>query len=174
MLRTSQSEIKLKEKTLQLARKSGELLKQRKLTIAIAESATGGLIQHLITNVPGSSAYFLGGIVAYANSLKRDLLKVPMEIIEQYGAVSQETASAMAKGIRDITGANIGLATTGIAGPTGGTSSKPIGLVFIATAIHDKLPITRRGQFKGLRSQIKVEFAHAALLQLLDILEKEV
>lgn len=173
MLCTSPSKIRLEQKTLRLARIVGLMLKKRNLTIAIAESATGGLIQHLITNISGSSDYFLGGIVAYTNSLKQNLLKVPMKIIEQCGEVSHETASAMAKGIRDVTEAKIGLATTGIAGPRGGSLRKPVGLVFIATAIPDKPPIVRRRQFMGIRSQIKMEFAQAALLQLLHTINKE-
>lgn len=113
---------------LQLAR----LLSSRGLTVATAESCTGGLVSHRITSVAGSSAYFIGGIVSYSNELKLSLLGVPTVVLEQYGAVSRECALAMARGVRLRTGADIGVATTGIAGPGGATSSKPVGLVYIA------------------------------------------
>jgi nicotinamide-nucleotide amidase len=106
----------------------------RKTTVAVAESCTGGLIGHRLSNVPGSSAYFLGGVVAYSNQAKRQLLGVPPTLLEQHGAVSGEVADAMARGVRDRFRADVGLATTGIAGPTGGTPDKPVGLVFVSLA----------------------------------------
>lgn len=109
-----------------------ELLPARGLTIATAESCTGGLVAHRITTVAGSSAYFLGGIVAYSNALKEALLAVPREVLERHGAVSRECALAMARGVRARTGADVGLATTGIAGPGGATPQKPVGLIYVA------------------------------------------
>lgn len=109
----------------------GKLLTEKGLKLAIAESCTGGLIADKITNVPGSSRYFERGIVAYSNDAKIQILRVPEELIKNYGAVSREVAEAMAKGVREISGADIGISTTGIAGPTGATPTKPIGLVWI-------------------------------------------
>jgi nicotinamide-nucleotide amidase len=112
----------------------GQLLAERGLTLAVAESCTGGLAAELLTRVPGSSRYFMGGAVAYANSAKTQLLGVPAELIAQHGAVSAEVARAMAEGVRARLGADIGLAFTGIAGPDGGSEQKPVGLVHWAVA----------------------------------------
>lgn len=109
-----------------------ELLTQRGLTLSTAESCTGGLIADRITNVSGSSNYFLGSIVAYSNAVKEQVLNVRRETLLAHGAVSRETALEMAHGVRQLLGSDIALATTGIAGPTGGTPGKPVGLVFIA------------------------------------------
>ncbi len=109
----------------------GKLLVEKGLKIAVAESCTGGLIADRITNVPGSSKYFERGIVAYSNEAKIQILGVPEELIKNYGAVSREVAEAMAEGVRKISGADIGISTTGIAGPTGATPTKPVGLVWI-------------------------------------------
>jgi PncC family amidohydrolase len=104
------------------------------LTLAAAESCTGGLVAYRITSIPGSSAYFLGGIVAYSNDLKRDVLGVRQETLDRHGAVSETCAREMAEGVRQLTGASIGVSTTGIAGPGGATRHKPVGLIFIACA----------------------------------------
>ncbi len=110
------------------------ILKERKMTIATAESCTGGMIAHRLTNVPGSSEYFERGVVAYSNASKTELLGIPSALIAQHGAVSHEVAKAMAEGIRKIAGTTIGISTTGIAGPSGGTDEKPVGLVWIGYA----------------------------------------
>ena len=112
----------------------GKLLKQKGVMLATAESCTGGLIGNLITETPGSSAYYKGGIIAYSNELKERLLCVRNETLEQYGAVSEETAIEMARGCLAATGADYAIATTGISGPTGATDEKPRGLVYIAVA----------------------------------------
>ena len=112
----------------------GSMLREKRLTIAVAESCTGGLISHKLTNVPGSTHYFERGVVAYSNEAKIQILGVPEETIQNHGAVSPETALAMAKGVRQISNADIGLATTGIAGPGGATPDKPVGLVYIGYA----------------------------------------
>jgi len=109
----------------------GQLMREKGLTIAISESCTGGLIQDHLTDVPGSSDYYIGGIVAYSNDIKINFLGVKPESIEQFGAVSREIAEEMAKGIREKMGSDIGLSITGIAGPGGGTEEKPVGLVYI-------------------------------------------
>jgi len=115
----------------------GALLSDRGLTLATAESSTGGLVAQRITSVSGSSAYYLGGFVAYANEAKEALLGVNHETLLAYGAVSAETALEMARGARERLGADLGLATTGIAGPTGGTLEKPVGLVYVALSAMD-------------------------------------
>ncbi|MBW2621672.1 MAG: competence/damage-inducible protein A, partial [Deltaproteobacteria bacterium] len=140
----------------------GKLLKDRELTIAVAESCTGGLICHRITQVAGSSDYFERGIVVYSNESKIEQLHVPREVIETHGAVSAETAAAMAEGIRLVSQADLGLATTGIAGPTGGTLEKPVGTVFIALADSEEA-LVERFQFSGTRAQIKALTAQTAL-----------
>ena len=112
--------------------KVGGLLLDRKLNLAVAESCTGGLVGHRITNVDGSSDYFLEGVITYSNKAKIDRVGVASNLLNQYGAVSRETATAMAEGIRKISSADIGLAVTGIAGPGGGSKEKPVGLTYIA------------------------------------------
>ena len=116
----------------------GRLLRERKRTVAVAESCSGGLVSQKLTDVPGSSQYFKGGVVAYANSAKRDLLGVPAALLDRYGAVSDEVARAMAEGARARFGTDLAVATTGIAGPGGGTPDKPLGLVHIALADADR------------------------------------
>ena len=110
------------------------LLKAQARTLATAESCTGGLMAKLLTDVPGSSEYFIEGVVAYANVSKTRLLGVPAQLITEHGAVSKQVAAAMALGCRAKSGADFALSTTGIAGPTGGTPEKPVGLIYIALA----------------------------------------
>lgn len=112
----------------------GELLRTRGLRVATAESSTGGLIGHLITEVSGSSAYYVGGVVSYSNEVKERALGVPAEVLMRHGAVSAEVAVRMATGVRDFLRTDLGVAVTGIAGPEGGSADKPVGLAFIATA----------------------------------------
>lgn len=126
------------------------LLVNKKLTVATAESCTGGLVAHKITSVPGSSAYFKGSVVAYANAIKTDLLDVPTELIDKYGAVSEEVVLAMALGVCRRLKTDIGIATSGIAGPGGGTAEKPVGTIWIGWSIKGecfarklRLPYTR-------------------------------
>ena len=140
----------------------GALLIQRKLTLAVAESCTGGMIGSRITNIAGSSEYFERGVVTYSNAAKSDLLGVPAELIERKGAVSKEVAAAMALGIRERAGTDLGLAVTGIAGPGGGTPEKPVGLVYIALAWEKNKKIGEH-RFLGTRDQIRKRSAQAAL-----------
>jgi competence/damage-inducible protein CinA-like protein len=140
----------------------GSLLAKRKMTLAVAESCTGGLISHRLTNVPGSSAYFLEGVVAYSNAAKVDILTVPPGLIESYGAVSFFVARAMASGIRKRARADLGLAVTGIAGPDGGTPEKPVGLVFTALSWPGGAEV-QKNLFPGKREQIKLQSAQKAL-----------
>jgi PncC family amidohydrolase len=149
----------------------GRLLRERGWTLATAESCTGGLIGHLITNIPGSSAYFLGGVVAYANKVKEEVLGVPAELLRAHGAVSQEAALAMAQGVRRLLKTNVGLAATGIAGPSGGTPEKPVGTVLIAISspLGDKV---RRLQASADRIGNKQRSAEAALRLLEELLRR--
>ena len=109
----------------------GELLLKRHLSLAVAESCTGGLVGHLITNVPGSSQYFLGGVMVYSDEIKMKLLGVRQQTLQKQGAVSRETVQEMASGVRRLLAADIGAAISGIAGPGGGTTEKPVGLTWI-------------------------------------------
>ena len=143
----------------------GTLLKERRLRIALAESCTGGLIADRITNISGSSEYFERGIITYSNKSKRDELGVPSELIETHGAVSREVAEAMALGIRTASGTDIGISTTGIAGPTGGSPDKPIGLVWIGYSDKDET-FALQFIFGGERRIVKERAAQAALEML--------
>jgi nicotinamide-nucleotide amidase len=151
--------------------KVSNLLKEKKLTIATAESCTGGLIAHALTNISGSSNYFDRGIVSYSNKAKEELLDVPENLIKEHGAVSEQVANAMAQGIRLKSKVDIGLATTGIAGPSGGTKEKPVGLVYIAISTS-KNSEARQFHFSGNRIQNKELTCNAALWILLDYLKK--
>jgi nicotinamide-nucleotide amidase len=134
----------------------------RQATLAVAESCTGGLVSQRITGVSGSSRSFLGGAVVYSNEMKTLLAGVPAELIERYGAVSSEVAKGLAEGIRERTGATIGLGVTGIAGPTGATETKPIGLVYIAVADGEKTDVLERN-FRGARDRVREWTAQQAL-----------
>jgi PncC family amidohydrolase len=140
----------------------GMLLSMNKKTIAIAESITGGLISKKITDVPGSSEYFLSGMVTYSNESKIKDLKISEQLIKDYGAVSEQVAKAMALAIKNMTSASIGLSTTGIAGPSGGTSDKSLGLVYIGLANEDIVKVEKH-QFSGTRHTIRAKTAQTAL-----------
>ncbi len=140
----------------------GELLTAGRQNLAVAESCTGGMVSSRLVNVPGSSSYFPGGVVTYANDLKKRYLGISDELLATYGAVSKEAAVAMAAGIRESTAADIGLAITGIAGPTGGSSEKPVGTVYIGLVTQSQetaFPFS----FSGTRSQIREITAQTAL-----------
>ncbi|HHP51282.1 MAG TPA: competence/damage-inducible protein A [Moorella mulderi] len=143
----------------------GKLLREKGMTLATAESCTGGLLGHRITNVPGSSDYFLGGIVAYSNEVKIKFLGVPLELIQIYGAVSPQVAEAMAKGMREKFSAHVGIGITGIAGPTGGTEEKPVGLVYMGIDCQGKVQVEKRN-FVGDRENIKWHASQYALYLL--------
>lgn len=141
------------------------LLRENRVRLAIAESCTGGLLSHRLTNVPGSSDYFIAGLITYANEAKQELLNVPLETIKQYGAVSKETAIAMAEGLLANYDIDMALAITGIAGPTGGTEEKPVGTVHIAIANKDRTEVYSKS-FSGNRETIKFRSTQAALDEL--------
>ena len=141
----------------------GSLLRERGWTIAAAESCTGGLLLSRLTDIPGSSDYVAGGAVLYSNELKTALAHVPAELIRQHGAVSEPVAVAMAEGIRQQTGANVGVGITGIAGPGGGTPEKPVGTVAVAVLAGDGPARVRTFSLPGGRAQIKFNATQAAL-----------
>lgn len=138
-----------------------------KLTVAAAESCTGGLVGHRLTNVAGSSAYFWGGVMSYDNSIKQNVLGVPAEVLNTVGAVSAECALAMAKGVRHLMQTDIGVSTTGIAGPGGATPGKPVGLVYIAV-VANGYERCQRFIWQGDRILNKQQSAEVALKMLLD------
>ena len=140
----------------------GDLLKDHGVTIALAESCTGGLIGNLLTNVVGSSTFFQGGLITYSNQAKTDLLGVSPETLNQYGAVSDQTVQEMARGVREKMGTKMGLAVSGIAGPGGGTAQKPVGTVHIGLAV-DQETYSAKYRFWGTRNQIKRNAAMMAL-----------
>ncbi|MCK4437130.1 nicotinamide-nucleotide amidohydrolase family protein [bacterium] len=140
----------------------GVLLSLRHKTIGVAESCTGGLISHRLTNVPGSSNYFLHSVVAYSPEAKMNILKVRQEKLNKFGAVSPQVSQEMAEGIRSLSRSDIGLAVTGIAGPGGTTQKKPVGLVYIALAGDDSNS-TEEHHFSGSREMIKEKASQAAL-----------
>ncbi|HEY6906275.1 MAG TPA: nicotinamide-nucleotide amidohydrolase family protein, partial [Ignavibacteriaceae bacterium] len=140
----------------------GKILKERGLTLAVAESCTGGLISNMLTNISGSSTYFERGIVSYSNVAKVEILKVNEDMIVENGAVSIEVARQMAEGVKAISGTDLGLSTTGIMGPTGATADKPVGLVYIGIC-DEKVCTAKEFQFGDNRLLNKQRAAQAAL-----------
>ena len=140
----------------------GDLLREHKLTIAVAESCTGGLLASRLTDVPGSSDYVDRGVVCYSNRSKTELAGVPDALIQEHGAVSEPVAQAMAEGIRSRAGTNVGIGITGIAGPGGGTPEKPVGTVAVAVVVDDEIRV-RTFQFLGSREMVKFQAAQSAL-----------
>ena len=148
----------------------GRLLKERGLRLAVAESCTGGLIAQQITSVPGSSEFFSGGVVAYSNSSKSALLGVSSDTLETHGAVSEPVARAMAEGVRERFGADLGLATTGISGPGGGSEEKPVGLVYVGLAAPEGVHCDEfvfaldRARHRALTAQVGLDWVRRSLL----------
>ncbi len=138
----------------------------RGITVATAESCTGGLVAHLLTEVPGSSGYFAGGVISYSDAVKRAELDVPAELLERHGAVSAQVAVAMADGVRTRLGTDLGIGVTGVAGPDGGSEAKPVGLVYVAVAGLGPADV-RRLVWSGDRSANKRDSARAAIELLL-------
>ena len=153
--------------------KVGKLLSEKGLTLAVAESCTGGLVGHLLTNVPGSSVYFRGGIVAYAYGAKERLLGVRHKTLYNFGAVSEQTAREMAHGARHALSADVGLSVTGIAGPGGGMPDKPVGLTWAAVSAREGDWVERK-VWERDREGNKMASAVGALELLLEVLEKKI
>jgi nicotinamide-nucleotide amidase len=148
----------------------GQALKERGWTLAVGESCTGGLLSHRLTQVPGSSAYFLGGVVAYSNPAKQALLGVDELTLAEHGAVSAETAKEMARGARSAFLVHVGVSVTGIAGPDGGTPDKPVGLTYIGVVTPEGERVERY-LWSGAREANKLAAAEAALELLLQAVQ---
>ena len=144
-----------------------ELCVRRGLTLAVAESCTGGLLGGSLTALSGSSVYFLGGVIAYSNHLKSAILNVPDLVLESEGAVSRAVAEAMAKGVTIVTGADCGISVTGVAGPTGGTPEKPVGTVWVGIHVPTVSP-SRLFNFSGDRESVRQQAVEAALEMFLE------
>ena len=160
-----------------LAERVGQALCEAGHTVAVAESSSGGLVSSLLTDVAGASAYFDRGVVTYSNASKVELLGVDPATLERHGAVAGQTACEMAHGVRDLAGTTWGVSTTGVAGPGGGTSEKPVGTVYVAVARADgsgasaPLVDAERYEFDGPRTACKRQFARQALTDLLAAVE---
>ena len=149
-----------------------KLMLEKRLTLSVAESCTGGLIQQKITDLEGASGYFLGGVVSYSNSLKEKILNVHEETLVKHGAVSAETATAMALGIKQLTNSELGISVTGIAGPDGGSNEKPVGTVFFAIAFRDEVHGFRQ-YFSGDRTSVRQKAADFIVLKLIKLIRGE-
>ena len=156
---------------MSLEEKIGELLKAKKMTLSTAESCTGGSIAALITSVPGSSEYFKGGVVAYSNEVKMNMLHVSLETLQKYGAVSRETVIEMAQGVMESMKTDCAVATSGIAGPGGGTPEKPVGTIWMAVACGG-LIVTEKEEGDAGRAENVKKTVHNALLLLSRLLEE--
>jgi len=154
---------------LETAKKLGALLVERGRTLSVAESCTGGMIGAAITGVAGSSEYFKGGVIAYANEIKEKVLGVPGELLETKGAVSGEVVEAMARGVAKLCEADYGIAVSGIAGPGGGSEEKPVGLVFIGYYLSGK-SMNEEYRFNGDRESIRRQAVEAALAGMIGLL----
>lgn len=148
----------------------GELLHERELTVSSAESCTGGNIAHKIVQIPGSSAYFLGSVVSYSNDIKTKVLNVSRNDIAQYGAVSKQVAEQMAKGVASLMRTDCAIATTGIAGPEGGSIFKPVGTVWIAVKYNDTL-VSECIRFKGDRNSVIESATNHGMVMLIHLLK---
>lgn len=152
-----------------LCRHLGSVLLEKRLTLGVAESCTGGMVGAAITAIPGSSRYFKGGIIAYENKVKQRLLGVPRHVLDKHGAVSAETVIAMARGAQQVLHADCAIAVSGIAGPGGGTRAKPAGLVYIGIAKGKKARAFEE-RFRGPRSRVREQAVLRALRRMVDLL----
>ena len=149
-----------------------KLLTEKGLTLGTAESCTGGMVAASIVDVPGTSQVFRGGVVAYDNAVKRDVLHVPAETLERFGAVSSETAEAMARGAAAALGADCVISTTGIAGPGGGTPEKPVGLVYVGVFYRGECAV-EEFHFRGERAAVRTRTVAKGLLKLVRMLKEK-
>lgn len=150
-----------------LEEKTGTLLRQHGLTVAVAESATGGLVSSSITDIPGSSDYFKGSVISYSDEIKAEILGVRRETLNRYGAVSDQTAREMALGVRKLMGTDIGISDTGIAGPGGATPEKPVGLFYIALSSEQGVKVEKH-LFHGNRRENK----QSAAIRVLNLIKE--
>jgi PncC family amidohydrolase len=154
-----------------LAQRLGRRFAEKKLTLSVAESCTGGMIGAAITAVPGSSAYFSGGVVSYSNEMKHNVLGVPKLVLEKKGAVSAETVKAMVKGVLRLCKTDCAIAVSGIAGPDGGTKKKPVGLVYVGIGAGKKVQAFKY-HFKGGREQVRRQTVEKALERMIEEVTK--
>ena len=154
----------------ELSRQVAELLERQKLTIATAESCTGGWIGKELTAIPGSSTFFSGGIIAYSNEIKQKLLNVPVATLEEYGAVSEQAVLAMAKGAKEALCVDIAVAVSGIAGPTGGSADKPVGTVWLGWALPNGETYAKVERFSGTRDDVRKLTVYRALNEIQKII----
>lgn len=157
------------EKIFRLSNEAGRLMRDKGMSIALAESCTGGLLAAALTSVAGSSEYFYGGVVSYSNQAKVDFLAVAPEILDLWGAVSAPTARQMATNVKARCGTDIGLAITGIAGPGGGSEKKPVGLVYFSLAAGEKVKV-KKELFSGNRQEVRLAAVETALAWLVEFL----
>ena len=161
----------LQQDNLQLSQQVGDMLRANNWTICTAESCTGGLIASTLTDLAGSSTYVMGGIVTYSNEAKMRMVNVKATTLQEHGAVSESTAHEMAVGVRDVFDTDYALSVTGIAGPGGGTPTKPVGLTFVGLARRDGLVIVQQHIWDADRMTNKQHSVHAALTLLLDTMK---
>ena len=159
--------------TASASKRLGAALSASGMTLAVAESCTGGLLGGAITSIPGSSLYFSGGVVAYRNSAKISLLGVPPDLIAARGAVSREMALAMAEGVRSLFRADLAIAVTGVAGPGGGSRGKPAGTVWVAVVAPAGVRYAHRFRFPGGREAVRRETVRVSLAAAIDVLRSE-
>ncbi|OGT45068.1 MAG: hypothetical protein A3E82_00945 [Gammaproteobacteria bacterium RIFCSPHIGHO2_12_FULL_38_11] len=161
----------MNENVYALAKKLGDLCLEKKITLAVAESCTGGMLSACLTEVPGSSKWFQGGVVAYSNFLKENLLNVSAAVLKNHGAVSEETAKAMVKGVLEKTRATVALSITGVAGPGGGSKEKPVGTVCFAIATEAGLLESHTQHFLSGREAIRHHSVVFAIMDLIRIIQ---
>lgn len=157
---------------MRLEERLASALSDQGLTLATAESCTGGGLSRLLTEIPGASAFFIGGVIAYHNNVKMQLLDVPRETLTHHGAVSSHVAMAMAEGCRSRFSTDFGVSITGIAGPSGGSADKPVGLIYIAVAGPQRTRVEEH-RFPGDRQQVREGAINAALGLILEVITDE-
>ena len=162
----------MKTNLKETSKKLFSVLTDNKVTFGTAESCTGGLIAKTVTDLSGISEYYFGTVVSYSNSVKQNVLKVKEDTLKEFGAVSSQTAKQMAEGAREVLGCDYAVSTTGIAGPTGGTKEKPVGLVYIACACKGKKTTVTENHFSGTRKEISEQATEKALCMLIEQIEK--
>jgi PncC family amidohydrolase len=157
-------------KSLNISQRLGKILVKKSMTLAVAESCTGGMVGGVITAVPGSSRYFAGGVIAYDDRIKRRVLKVPRSLLRRHGAVSGQTVIAMARGVKRLFKTDCAIAVSGVAGPGGGTQEKPVGLVVIAGAVKNIIRVFEI-RIKGNREQVRRKTVEESLKLLIGLME---
>lgn len=155
---------------MHLDKRITKLLKEQAKTLSVAESCTGGLLSNRLTNIPGSTQYFMLGLITYSNESKIKMLKVPSSVLKKYGAVSRQVAQHMAQGVKILHKTDFGIGITGIAGPSGGSKQKPVGLVYIAISLKKKC-LCKKFLFKGSRLNVKRQAVDSTLKLLLKFLD---